>query len=59
MAIGKYKKMTPSEQGEDWDLVNVDPNGRVSEQLGLVIPLSEQNLIDCDIMNQQGCDGGL
>jgi len=59
MAIGKYKKMTPSEQGEDWDLVNVDPNGRVSEQLGLVIPLSEQNLIDCDVMNQQGCDGGL
>lgn len=58
MAIGKYKKMTPGEREEDWDIVNAQ-DGWVSEQLGLVIPLSEQNLIDCDVMNQQGCDGGL
>ena len=59
MAIAKYNKMTPSQQGEEWDLADVDTNGRVTEELGLVIPLSEQNLIDCDVMNQQGCDGGL
>jgi C1A family cysteine protease len=59
MAIGKYNKMTPDERGENWDLVNVAEDGTVGEQLGLVIPLSEQNLIDCDILGQQGCDGGL
>ena len=46
MAIAKFNQMTPSEQ-------------LVGGQLGLVVPLSEQNLIDCDVMNQQGCDGGL
>jgi C1A family cysteine protease len=59
MAIKKYNAMTPQERGEDWDLVGVDSKGRITEELGLVIPLSEQNLIDCDTVNQQGCDGGL
>jgi hypothetical protein len=59
MAIRKYNSMTPDEQSEEPDLVDVDSKGSVEETLGLVIPLSEQNLIDCDIMNQKGCDGGL
>ena len=60
MAIKKFNDMTPTERDEDWDIVDVNTVGDVvTEQLGLVIPLSEQNLIDCDTMNQQGCDGGL
>lgn len=60
MAIKKFNGMTPEERSEDWDIVDVNTKGnRVTEQLGLVIPLSEQNLIDCDTVNQQGCDGGL
>merc|ERR1719156_4164 len=27
--------------------------------LGLVVPLSEQNLIDCDTLREKGCEGGL
>jgi C1A family cysteine protease len=59
MAIGKFNAMTPDEQSEEPDLVGVDSEGRVTEQLGLVIPLSEQNLIDCDVRLEKGCDGGL
>ena len=30
MAIAKYNKMTPSQQGEEWGLADVDTNGRVT-----------------------------
>lgn len=58
MAIGKFKKMTPNEQSA---LVEQKSKGEVSvgNDLGLVVPLSEQNLIDCDTMMEKGCDGGL
>eukprot|EP00804_Cyclotella_cryptica_P010732 CCRYP_005518-RB/>CCRYP_005518-RB protein AED:0.03 eAED:0.03 QI:9/1/1/1/0.66/0.5/4/1932/491 len=59
MAISKYNAMTPNERAENWDIVDMNSQGRITEDLGLVIPLSEQNLIDCDVMNQKGCDGGL
>ncbi|KAL7481940.1 hypothetical protein ACHAW6_007621 [Cyclotella cf. meneghiniana] len=59
MAISKYNAMTPNERAEKWDVVGMDSQGRITEDLGLVIPLSEQNLIDCDVRNQKGCDGGL
>ncbi|EED90882.1 predicted protein, partial [Thalassiosira pseudonana CCMP1335] len=29
------------------------------DDLGLVVPLSEQDLIDCDTLYEKGCDGGL
>ena len=52
MAIDKYTKMTPDEQAQ---LVQT----KVNNDLGLVVPLSEQNLIDCDTLHENGCQGGL
>ena len=52
MAIDKYSKMTPDEQAQ---LVQT----KVNNDLGLVVPLSEQNLIDCDTLHENGCQGGL
>jgi len=51
MAIDKYNGMTPVEQAQ---LVSTGSGG-----LGLVEPLSEQNLIDCDRLHEKGCNGGL
>lgn len=51
MAIDKYNSMTPVEQAQ---LVSTGSGG-----LGLVEPLSEQNLIDCDRLHEKGCNGGL
>lgn len=61
MAIGKYNKMTPNEQAEMLNKVNSSGgNGvGVGNDLGLVVPLSEQNLIDCDTLHEKGCKGGL
>jgi hypothetical protein len=59
MAIQKYNKMTPNEKAERWGAVGVDENGGVRDDLGLVVPLSEQDLIDCDTLYEKGCDGGL
>ena len=59
MAIQKYNKMTPNEKAERWDAVGVDEKGGVRDDLGLVVPLSEQDLIDCDTLYEKGCDGGL
>jgi C1A family cysteine protease len=53
MAIDEYNKMTPDERTK-LHLTNDD-----SADLGLVIPLSEQNLIDCDTRFEKGCEGGL
>ncbi len=51
MAIDKFNRMTPA-QREELLLTN-------GSDLGLVVPLSEQNLIDCDTRLEIGCDGGL
>jgi len=53
MAIDKYNQMEPTEREK---LVAHLKNG---SDLGLVIPLSEQNLIDCDTRLEKGCEGGL
>lgn len=53
MAIDKYNKMSPDER-EKLHLSSGD-----DADLGLVIPLSEQNLIDCDTRFEKGCEGGL
>eukprot|EP00571_Detonula_confervacea_P012958 CAMPEP_0172306044 /NCGR_PEP_ID=MMETSP1058-20130122/7197_1 /TAXON_ID=83371 /ORGANISM="Detonula confervacea, Strain CCMP 353" /LENGTH=483 /DNA_ID=CAMNT_0013017815 /DNA_START=87 /DNA_END=1538 /DNA_ORIENTATION=+ len=50
MAIDKYNAMTPVEQAQ----LVISESG-----LGLVEPLSEQNLIDCDTLHEKGCKGGL
>jgi C1A family cysteine protease len=52
MAIDKYGKMTPGEQEE---LLKAGSGN----DLGLVVPLSEQDLIDCDVLYEKGCQGGL
>ena len=51
MAIDKFHQMTPA-QREELLLTN-------GSDLGLVVPLSEQNLIDCDTRFEKGCEGGL
>lgn len=48
MAIEKYAKLTPDEREKV----------RLSK-LGMVVPLSEQDLIDCDTKFENGCEGGL
>ncbi|KAL7541471.1 hypothetical protein ACHAXR_011753 [Thalassiosira sp. AJA248-18] len=62
MAIDKYNKMTPNEQAELAEKAKVDgeeeKNG-LTNDLGLVVPLSEQDLIDCDTLYEKGCQGGL
>mmetsp|Transcript_26803 Transcript_26803/g.34325 ORF Transcript_26803/g.34325 Transcript_26803/m.34325 type:complete len:487 (+) Transcript_26803:44-1504(+) len=57
MAIDKYNKMTPHEREEleKQQLEGVE----VTNDLGLVVPLSEQNMIDCDVLMEKGCGGGL
>jgi len=58
MAIDKYHSMTPIQQGALKEKLSVQ-GANLGSDLGLVIPLSEQNLIDCDTVNEKGCDGGL
>jgi C1A family cysteine protease len=53
MAINKYNSLPPS----DRDRHDRDDNKSVT--LGLVTPLSEQDLIDCDTKFEKGCKGGL
>ena len=53
MAIDTYNAMSPDQkQG------TLMKKGAKND-LGLVIPLSEQNLIDCDTLHEKGCNGGL
>jgi len=52
MAINKFNQMTPEQQSE---LIQSNTNNN----LGLITPLSEQNLIDCDTLHEKGCAGGL
>jgi hypothetical protein len=47
MAIKKYDALSPPER--------LSSDGG----LGLVVPLSEQDLIDCDMRFEKGCEGGL
>lgn len=54
MAIDKWRKL-PEEQRAEM----AAKKGSVGEDLGLVIPLSEQDLIDCDTIYEHGCMGGL
>lgn len=51
--------MTPPEQTELLNKVGVDESSGVVNDLGLVIPLSEQDIIDCDTAHEHGCMGGL
>ncbi|KAL3766742.1 hypothetical protein ACHAW5_008796 [Stephanodiscus triporus] len=51
MAIKKYRALPPPEREA--------LAGRSSGDLGLVVPLSEQDLIDCDLRFEKGCEGGL
>lgn len=58
MAIDKWKKLPEEKRAEmARDLAAGKKN--VGEDLGLVIPLSEQDLIDCDTIYEHGCMGGL
>jgi len=52
MAINKFNSLTPEKQSE---LIQSNTNNN----LGLITPLSEQNLIDCDTLHEKGCAGGL
>lgn len=56
MAIDKYNEMSPSQQAQ---LMQKQGGLELNADLGLVVPLSEQNLIDCDVTHEKGCDGGL
>jgi len=58
MAIDKYHSMTQSEQGSLNEKLSVQ-GANLGSDLGLVVPLSEQNLIDCDTLHEKGCTGGL
>merc|ERR1719232_481968 len=51
MAIDKYHSMTPAEEQGGAPSLGSD--------LGLVVPLSEQDMIDCDTAQEKGCAGGL
>lgn len=53
MAIEKYNKLPQEKQDEMASKLSL------GEDLGLVVPLSEQNLIDCDTKFEDGCKGGL
>ena len=61
MAIDKFNDMTPDEQRALSESKMSDASGEklVENDLGLVVPLSEQNLIDCDTTMEKGCEGGL
>jgi len=52
MAINKFNSLTFEQQSE---LIQSNTNNN----LGLITPLSEQNLIDCDTLHEKGCAGGL
>ena len=52
MAINKFNSLTPEKQSE---LIQSNTNNN----LELITPLSEQNLIDCDTLHEKGCAGGL
>lgn len=58
MGIDKYNKMTPNERTEFASKI-ADESDSLKYDLGLVVPLSEQNLIDCDTLYEKGCRGGL
>mmetsp|Transcript_8165 Transcript_8165/g.12310 ORF Transcript_8165/g.12310 Transcript_8165/m.12310 type:complete len:467 (-) Transcript_8165:135-1535(-) len=57
MAIDKFNDMTPVEQSQLMEASSNDVG--VANDLGLVIGLSEQNMIDCDTLHEKGCEGGL
>lgn len=60
MAIIKYNDMTPNEQAELLAARGQGEGGvNVGNDLGLVVPLSEQDMIDCDVLQENGCNGGL
>ncbi|EJK71217.1 hypothetical protein THAOC_07365 [Thalassiosira oceanica] len=61
MAIDKFNDMTPDEQRalSESKMSAVSGEALVDNDLGLVVPLSEQNLIDCDTLREKGCEGGL
>ena len=63
MAIDKFNDMTPDEQRalSEGRMSAADSGGAtmLGNDLGLVVPLSEQNLIDCDTLREKGCEGGL
>lgn len=67
MAIDKYNKMTPHQRKaleENAAAAAASKDGStdgplLGNDLGLVIPLSEQDLIDCDTVYEKGCKGGL
>lgn len=59
MAIDKYHAMTPTEQGALKGKKLSVKGAQLGSDLGLVVPLSEQNLIDCDTAQEKGCTGGL
>mmetsp|Transcript_11466 Transcript_11466/g.26904 ORF Transcript_11466/g.26904 Transcript_11466/m.26904 type:complete len:334 (+) Transcript_11466:153-1154(+) len=61
MAIDKFNDMTPDEQRalSESKMSAVSGETLVDNDLGLVVPLSEQNLIDCDTLREKGCEGGL
>ena len=59
MAIDKYNKMTPNQQENLMKNSSADGADDLKNDLGLVVPLSEQDLIDCDTMYEKGCQGGL
>merc|ERR1719172_52247 len=53
--------MTPDEQRalNESKMSAVSGETLVDNDLGLVVPLSERNLIDCDTLREKGCEGGL
>jgi len=57
MAIEKFNGMSPDERTK----LAAGPagDGGLTSDLDLVVPLSEQDMIDCDTLNEEGCDGGL
>jgi len=57
MAIDKFNVMTPNEQAQFLEKDGLAVG--LTNDLGLVVPLSEQNLIDCDVLHEKGCEGGL
>jgi len=69
MAIDKFNDMSPAEQAQLMDRIkakeadSADGLGLMSDMglFGLMgaVPLSEQNMIDCDTLHEKGCDGGL
>ncbi|KAL3815343.1 hypothetical protein ACHAXA_002127 [Cyclostephanos tholiformis] len=56
MAIKKYNN---ADVPPDGPVVSSSSRAGAGSDLGLVVPLSEQELIDCDMRFEKGCEGGL